>query len=81
MINANLLTCEKPLQVKVESIGATKARLVFSDHQSVEVAAKFLPPEAKEGMFLCLNLLKQGDLAKSKKEVAKELLSEILKDK
>jgi len=70
---------DKPLKVRVASISATHAKLVFSDSQSVEINPKFLPKDTKSGTTLYLNLLTDEDLDKSREELAKAVLDEILK--
>lgn len=78
MINPSLLTSEKPLKVRTGARIGDKVKLVFSDNQSVEISCKFLPKGTREGVFLYLDLLSGEDLQRSKNEVAKEILSEIL---
>jgi hypothetical protein len=77
-MNYSLLTSEKPLRVKVEKIENNLVKLVFSDHQTVEINAKFLPEGAKPGDQLYLNLLSESDLNLARGEIAKEVLKEIL---
>ena len=78
MVNPSLLTNEKPLKVKTGAQIGDKVKLIFSDNQSVEISRKFLPKGTREGVFLYLDLLSADDLLKSKNEVAKEILAEIL---
>lgn len=78
MINKNLLVAEKPLKVKVVGVQGNHVKLSFSDQQMVEVNKKYLPRESKVGDELYLSLLSESDFAKTKKEVAKELLEDIL---
>ena len=78
MINPSLLTSERPLKVKTGARIGDKVKLVFSDNQFVEISSKFLPKGTKEGTVIFLDLLSADDLLKSKSDVAKEILFEIL---
>lgn len=78
MINEAILTSEKPLKVKVTAISGQIARLKFSDNQSVEINSKYLPENVKIGEELYLNLLTETDLQKTKGQIAKEILENIL---
>ena len=78
MINKNLLVAEKPLKVKVVAVRENHVKLSFSDQQMVEINKKYLPSESKVGDELYLSLLSESGFAKTKKEVAKELLEDIL---
>jgi len=77
-MNFSLLTSEKPLRVKVEKIERNSTRLVFSDHQKIEINTKFLPSGTKPGDQLYLNLLSENELNLSRNEIAQEVLKEIL---
>lgn len=78
MINQTLLVAEKPLKVKITKIGENQIKLSFSDQQSVKINKKYLPSESKVGDELYLNLLSEESFGKTKKEIAKELLGDIL---
>ena len=78
MINKSLLVAEKPLKVRVAKLSESQAKLIFSDNQSFEVSRKYLPTSAKPGDELYLNLIGEADFDKDKKEIAKELLEQIL---
>ena len=77
-MNLSFLTSEKPLCVKIEKIENAQARLVFSDHQSVLVSVKFIPKDAKESDVLYLNLMNENDLKLTRKQIAEDVLVEIL---
>ena len=78
MLNPHLLTCDKPLKVRVTSIENGSAKLVFSDSQSFEVSAKFLPSGTKKGEVLYLSLVSDQQLNLGRADVAKAVLDEIL---
>lgn len=78
MINNSLLTAEKPLRVRIEKIEDSQARLVFSDSQAFKVNIKYLPKEASVGDMIYLSLVSEEELSLTKKEVASELLDQIL---
>lgn len=78
MLNTKLLTTDKPLKARVESIEEGKASLVFSDKQKLKINAKFLPGEILEGEFVYLNLLSESGLAQERQDVAREVLREML---
>lgn len=72
------MMAEKPLKVTVGRSGAGKTTLVFTDGQKVVVGTKFLPAEALEGDELYLDLLTSQQYNRTKQEIAKEVLKEIL---
>lgn len=78
MINSALLTSDKPLKARLGKIKGNFAKIVFSDSQTVEISAKFLPPKSKEGDIVYLNLLCEKDLQTARKDVGKKVLDEIL---
>ncbi|MFH1855418.1 MAG: hypothetical protein ABH810_03395 [bacterium] len=78
MINKSLLTSEKPLKVKLSKISENQAKITFSDHQSVEINVKYLPKNSKEGDELYFNLVSEDEFTLTKKEIAKQLLEDIL---
>lgn len=78
MINQSLLVAEKPLKVRVISLKESVAKLGFSDKQSFQISRKYLPGEAKVGDELYFNLLTEEEMGLSKKEIAKQLLENIL---
>ena len=78
MINKSLLVAEKPLKVRVGKLGSNQAKLLFSDNQSFEINRKYLPASAKAGDELYFNLIGESDFDLTKKEIAKELLEQIL---
>lgn len=77
-MNISILTSDKPLKVRLKQVSDGKAELVFSDSQSVVINARFLPPCTKAGDQLILNLMTEEDLSKTKKEIAREVLRDIL---
>ena len=77
-MNNSLLTSDKPLKVLVKKLADSRAELVLPDNQVITVSAKYLPNDVKVGNGLYLSLLNEGDLNKAKKEIAKEVLREIL---
>jgi hypothetical protein len=78
MINKSLLVAERPLKVRVGKLTDNQVKLVLSDNQIFEVSRKYLPESAKLGDELYLNLIAEEDFDKTKKEIAKELLEQIL---
>lgn len=77
-MNISLYTSARPLKVRVAKIADGKAELVFPDNQTVTISEKYLPHATTAGKEFFLNLLSHEDLAQSKKEIAKEVLKEIL---
>jgi len=80
MINQNLLLAEKPVRIKIAQIKEGHAKLVFSDNQSVEISQKYLPKGSQVGDELYLNLLTEEQLDITKKEIARQLLEDILSE-
>jgi hypothetical protein len=78
MINNTLLTAEKPIKVQLEKIENSKAQLRFSDNQFFEVNVKYLPQDAQIGDMIYLSLVCESELNFTKKQVAAELLDQIL---
>lgn len=77
-MNISLLISDKPLKVRLKKIHAEKAELVFGDNQTVTISGKYLPRRVKIGDQFYLNFMSEDDLSKTKKEIAKEVLKEIL---
>jgi len=77
-LNTSLYTSARPLKVRIAKVADGKAELVFPDNQTVTISAKYLPHTTLAGKEFFLNLLSHEDLALSKKEIAKEVLKEIL---
>lgn len=78
MINNMLLTAEKPLKARIDKIENAKAQISFSDNQTVTVSAKYLPQESEVGDMIYLSLVSEGELNLTKKQIASELLDQIL---
>ncbi len=78
MINKSLLTSEKPLRVKLGKISQNQAKITFPDRQLVEINIKYLPKNSKEGDELYFNLVTEEEFTLTKKEIARELLEDIL---
>lgn len=78
MINPSLLTSDKPLKAKLGKIGGNFAKIIFSDGQTIEISAKFIPQNSKEGDILYLNLLCEDELEIAREDVGKKVLEEIL---
>lgn len=72
------LLADKPLKVKLEEVESNKATMVFSDGQKFSVNAKFLPGGVRPGDMLYLDLMTSEQYNKTKEEVAREVLKEIL---
>jgi hypothetical protein len=79
-MNNSLLTSDKPLKVRLKMAGESRVDLVFPDNQVVTISTKYLPRGAKTGDFLYLNLIDEGDLTRTKKQIAQEVLREILNE-
>ena len=73
-----LLTAEKPLKAHVDKIENSKAQLRFSDNQFFEVNVKYLPQDAQIGDMIYLSLVSESELGFTKKQMAAELLNQIL---
>jgi competence transcription factor ComK len=78
MINNMLLTAEKPLKVRIDKIENSKAQLWFSDNQTIEINVKYLPQKASVGDMIYLSLVSDEELGFTKKQIATELLDQIL---
>lgn len=77
-MNKAALTADRPLKVKVGKTTDGKTTLVFSDGQRVTVSSKFLPLHSEEGDLVYLDLLNVEQYNQTKKEIAREVLKEIL---
>lgn len=77
-MNKATLTADRPLKVKVGKISQGKVILHFTDGQKVVVNDKFLPTLACEGDLVFLDLLTLEQYNKTKEEIAREVLKEIL---
>lgn len=77
-MNKATLTADRPLKVKVGKSDAGKTVLTFSDGQKVVVNDKFIPSDAREDDMLYLDLLTWAQYNRTKEEVAREVLKEIL---
>jgi len=73
-----LLTAEKPLKVRIDKIENSRAQVSFSDHQIVSISEKYLPHGAVVGDMIYLSLISEDELRLTKKQIATELLDQIL---
>ncbi len=78
MINKSLIVAEKPLKIRVGKLSPSIVKLILSDNQSFEINRKYLPASAKTGDELYLNLIDEESFGSTKKEIAQELLEQIL---
>jgi len=77
-MNVSILTSDKPLKVRIKKVAEGRADLILPDNQEITISDKYIPSKSKAGEFLFLNLICEEDLARGKKEIANEVLREIL---
>ena len=64
--------------VTIDRFEGDKAVLITRDKQAINWPKDKLPPKAKEGDVLDINIVDSADKTKDNKQLAKNILSEIL---
>jgi hypothetical protein len=66
------------IKITIDRFEGEKAVLQTEDGQSIVWPKDKLPQDAREGMALNFNILSDAETEKDKRELAKEILNEIL---